>query len=168
MRYHITFDDTSAATRANGDTVQEKIENALHGIGPGNLPLTNGTFMRSIGLAGNTKPITSAASLYGTAAQYLNSEDKLVVALLDSAGGLHRFGIGAPVLAAFLADQETGNGAQLVDFVAAMTTAVTSAFACTRTGLPFVGAVGSVLVRRRQRRKTTLISKSSNLDEPGE
>jgi hypothetical protein len=168
MRYHISYDDTSAATRANGDTVMEVVENALKGVGPGTLPVTNAVWIRSTGLAGERATITTAAGYYGTAAQYLNSEDKLMVAFVDSGLTMHRFGIGAPVLAAFLADQETGKGTQLVDFVNAMTTAVSAAFVCSSNGLQLKFAIGSVLVRRRQRRKVTLISKSSNLDEPGE
>jgi hypothetical protein len=146
----------------------ELVENALRGIGPGTLALTNAKWQRSTGLAGERLTLTAATDLYGTAAQYLNSEDKLMVAFIDTQGSMHRFGIGAPVLAAFLADQETGKGTQLVDFVNAMTTATTAAFVCTANGLALKFSVGSVLVRRRQRRKVTLISKSSNLDEPGE
>jgi hypothetical protein len=163
MKYHIRYDDTSAASVFNGVQVGIAVEAALNGTGPGTLPLSNGVRQGSTGLYSHT-----VALAYGTAAQYLNAEDKLMVAFYDSGGSLHRFGIGAPVVAAFLADQETGKGSQLVDFVAAMTTAVTLAYACTPNGLAFSTAVGSLLVRRRQRRKYTLVSKSANLDEPGE
>jgi hypothetical protein len=163
MRYHISYDDTSPTTRGNGVSVAENVVGALNGTGSGTLPLTNGHLLRSDGLFGQRY-----TQGYGTAAQYLNAEDKLMVAFLDTGQQMHRFGIGAPVIAAFLADQETGKASQLVDFVAAMTTAVSAAFVCTPNGLALTAAVGSVLVRRRQRRKTTLISKSSNLDEPGE
>jgi hypothetical protein len=163
MRYHISYDDTSAATRGNAVTVAELVENALAGIGPGTLPLTNGHLLKSSGIFGQRN-----TPGYGTTATYLNAEDKLMVAFLDSGQSIHRFGIGAPVLAAFLADQETGKGSQLVDFVSAMTVKQGAAGVCTPNGLFLSSAIGSVLVRRRQRRKVTLISKSANLDEPGE
>jgi hypothetical protein len=163
MRTYIRYDDTTSTTIGNGYTVGATIFAALAGSGPGTLALTNGAFQGARGIYGKKNAVA-----YGTAAQYLNAEDKLVVGLYDSGGSLHRFGIGSPVIAAFLADQETGKGSQLVDFVSAMTTAVSSAYACTANGLAFSTAVGSVLVRRRQRRKVSLVSKSSNLDEPGE
>lgn len=164
MQYHIRYDDSTPTLVNNGWLVGAAVKAALQGLGPGTLPLTNGAYQNSKGLFSDTVGLA-----YGTAAQYLNAEDKLNVALVDTGGELHRFGIGAPVLAAFLLDQETGKGSQLVDFINAMVTPIgVSAFACTPNGLAFASAVGSVLVRRRQRRKVSLYSKSSNLDEPGE
>jgi len=165
MRYHIQYVSDTAQHVLDGWQVGANVLAALEGIGAGTLPLTNGVHQESGGVYGQI-----SATAYGTAAQYLNCEDKLMVALYDAKGALHRFGIGSPVIAAFLADQETGKGSQLVDLVTAFTTAVGTgpAFAATRNGIAFASAVGSVLVRRRQRRKTTLVSKSSNLDEPGE
>ena len=164
LKHHISYSDATSTDIANARTVAGAIGNALNGAGPGVLPLTNGAIQKVTGpWSEDDYPLA-----YGTSAQYLNSEDKLMVAFYDAKGAIHRFGIGSPVVAAFLADQETGKGSQLVDFVNAMTTAVGSAFACTKSGLAFSSAVGSVLVRRRQRRKTTLVSKSANLDEPGE
>ena len=163
MRTWISFSDADAAHRDAAYTTGDLIVSALIGAGPGTLPLTNGILQSASGPFG-----WSVNKAYGTAAQSLNAEDKLMVALLDTAGVIHRFGIGSPVIAAFLADQETGKGSQLVDFIAAMTTISTGSFACTKEGIPFTGAVTSLLVRRRQRRKVSLLSKSSNLDEPGE
>lgn len=163
MRIHISFSDADAAHRDAAFSIGDLVQAALAGTGPSTLPLTNAAFARSAGPFGFIEPFA-----YGTAAQYLNAEDKLEVSFFDGDGNLQRYGIGSPVAAAFLADQETGKASQLVDFVAAMTTAVTGAFVCTRSGLALVAASGSVLVRRRQRRKTFIFSKSANLDEPGE
>lgn len=164
LKHHISYSDASSTEIGNARTVATNVGNALQGIGAGTLPLTNSVIQKWTGAF----TADNIALAYGTAAQYLNAEDKLVVSLYDTGGALHRFGIGSPVIAAFLADQETGKGSQLVDFVSAMTTGVGAAFACTKSGLAFSTAVGSVLVRRRQRRKVSLVSKSSNLDEPGE
>jgi hypothetical protein len=164
MRVHLAVDTTSGTTRADAYSVGSAINNALSGTGPGTLPLTNGALQRLMGPYGQD----SIAFAYGTAAQYLNAEDKLLVAFYDSGGAIHRYGIGCPVVAAFLADQETGKASQLVDFVSAMTTTIGTSYVCTKGGLKITAASGSVLVRRRQRRKFTLASKSSNLDEPGE
>lgn len=163
LQTHISYVDTSAATIDNGYIVGGTIRGALSGLGPGTLPVTNSVFQAATGIYG-----AKVAFAYGTAAQYLNAEDKLELALLDSGGSVHKFGIGSPVIAAFLADQETGKGSQLADVVAAFTTPSGAAFACTPNGLPFVAAVGSLLIRRRQRRKVSIYTKSSNLDEPGE
>jgi hypothetical protein len=165
FRFHIHYDDSSAVNLNNGFTVATAVKAALQGVGPGTLPLTNATYQRSIGLFSET----SVAVTYGTAAQYLNAEDKLMLAFSDTGGALHRYGIGSPVTAAFLADQETGKASQLVDLVNAFTTTVGgNAFACTANGLGFVSSPGGLLIRRRQRRKVNLYTKSSNLDEPGE
>jgi hypothetical protein len=164
LKHYIHYLNDTSAHLADARTVGSVVQGALSGTGAGTLALTNGALWRVHG------PYDEAdfALSYGTAAQYLNAEDKLMVAFYDSGGSIHRFGIGSPVTAAFLADQETGKASQLVDFVNAMTTAQGSAQACTKGGLFFSSAVGSVLVRRRQRRKVFLTSKSSNLDEPGE
>lgn len=164
LKHHISYSDATDAEVNNARKVANAINLALQGLGAGTLPLTNGAIQKTTGpLATDSIPFA-----YGVAAQYLNCEDKLVVGFYDTGGAIHRFGIGAPVVAAFLADQETGKGSQLVDFVAAMTTPIGAAFACTKGGVAFASATGSVLVRRTQRRKVTLSSKSANLDEPGE
>lgn len=164
MKHHITYSDASSTEIANARTVANTINLALQGLGAGTLALTNGAIQKAVGpLSTDSIPFA-----YGTAAQYLNAEDKLMVAFYDTGGAIHRFGIGSPVIAAFLADQETGKGSQLVDFIAAMVTPVGAAFASTKGGLAFASATGAVLVRRSQRRKLTLASKSANLDEPGE
>lgn len=164
MRLHIAYDNTSATTIGDARSVALAVINALEGAGPGTLPLTNGVIQRAVGFYN----VDNVALAYGTAAQYLNAEDKLMVAFYDTGGSLHRYGIGSPVVAAFLSDQETGKASQLVDFTNAMTTSINNAFVATKGSLKISTAVGSVLVRRRQRRKVTLITKSSNLDEPGE
>lgn len=164
LKHYVSYLSDTSAHLADARAVGSRMEAALSGVGPGVLAVTNGVLVHAHG----PYDLQNIALAYGTAAQYLNSEDKLMLSLFDSGGSIHRFGIGSPVLAAFLADQETGKGSQLVDVVTAMTTVDGSAFACTKGGLAFSSAVGSVLIRRRQRRKVSLISKSSNLDEPGE
>jgi hypothetical protein len=165
LKHNISYSDASVTEIANGRVVAQNVLAALRGLGPGTLPLTNGVWWRVHGPFDEV----NIALAYGTAAQYLNAEDKLNVTLLDTAGSLHRFGIGCPVIAAFLADQETGQASQLVDFMSAMTTPVGVAFACNKAGQAFTTTVvGSTLIRRRQRRKVNLLTKSSNLDEPGE
>lgn len=163
MRFYISYSDASATTVNDARVVAENIWFALNGTGPGTLPISNAHI---VGVIGPYNQVQSAG--YGTAAQYLNCEDKLMVAMVATDQSVHRFGIPAPTLAAFLADQETGKGSQLVDFVNALVNPSNAAFACTRGGLAFGSAIGSLLIRRRQRRKFTLYSKSANLDEPGE
>jgi len=164
LKHYISYLSDTNTHLADARAVGSRMEAALSGVGPGVLALTNGVLQRAHG----PYDLSNIATAYGTAAQYLNAEDKLMLALYDSGGAIHRFGIGSPVIAAFLADQETGKASQLVDVVTAMTTVDGSAFACTKGGLAFTSAVGSVLIRRTQRRKVSLVSKSSNLDEPGE
>jgi hypothetical protein len=115
---------------------------------------------------------------YGTAAPYANAEDKAVLTYQTAPisnpfnlFGKMRISIPAPILALFLADQETVDPAN-----ASLVTLTTKLLATDASGGVFADGrgfqptqfIGGVLVRRKQQRKLTLYTKSPNLDEPEE
>lgn len=108
---------------------------------------------------------------YGTVATFEDVEDKARITFVDSAGGLHRLDIPAPIGTGggniFLADAETVSPAKIAALTTALTTAVTAAFVSNRGKQPIASVLGGVRRRSKSRRKLTVYSKSANLDEPG-
>lgn len=104
---------------------------------------------------------------YGTAADYQDIEDKLVLSFGDPAGKIHRFRVPAPIKAIFLADQETpdvANGALgnvLTDFA-------TFCYGRGSDTAPLGPFLGGLRARSRFQRRFNLLTKSPTLAGPGE
>jgi len=102
----------------------------------------------------------------GTAATYLDAEDKMVLVFNDPDGGLHRYQVPAPKSAGFLADQETVNSAQ-TDVAALITAFGTYIYGDQLDTAPLVYLGGS-RQRRKQSRKFNIITRDPSLANPGE
>jgi len=103
---------------------------------------------------------------YGTAATYLDVEDKMVLTFYDVNTKLHRFQFGAPISAKFLADQETVNGSD-TDVAAVITDFQTFCYGSTADTSPLT-VIGGVRRRNRMHRRFTLLTKNPSLTGPGE
>jgi hypothetical protein len=103
---------------------------------------------------------------YGTAANYLDVEDKAVMTFLAD-GQLHRFQVPAPILGIFLADQETVDPANAA--VVALAGDFTT-FVYTRGVTPSLMSsfIGGTRARRKLHRKLTIRVKNPALTGPGE
>lgn len=155
---YASWDSAVAGSEAAAAGLTNAVRNAI-------TALTNGALASTTGLLGRI-PVSG---VYGTAAQYLPAEDKLVLTMQASDGTLHRFRIPSPLVSAFLADQESAKGSSLATLVAALTAApVTSAFICTAAGATFSVSLGGIYQRAKFQRKLTIYGKSANLDEPEE
>jgi hypothetical protein len=104
---------------------------------------------------------------YGTAANYLDVEDKLVLSF-NLNGVIHRFQVPAPITGVFLADQETADST-----VAALASVITDfqTFVYARdTAIsgPMGTFLGGIRIRRKLHRKLTIRNKNPALTGPGE
>ena len=155
---YVTWDNAVAGSEAAGAGLVNGVRNAI-------TALTNGALATQTGLLGRI-PVSG---VYGTAAQYLPAEDKLVLTMQAADGTLHRFNIPSPKVSAFLADQESASAAQIAALVTALTAApITSSYISTAAGSVFTVSLGGIYRRARFQRKFTIYGKSANLDEPEE
>ena len=129
--------------------------------------LTNAQLFSAPGVGG----ALTISGDYGTAAEFDSVTDKAVMTFIDSAGQIHRFQIPAPKAAIFLADKITVNRAQ-TDVAAYVNLIVNGGsnpyFMSTRGGLQFSSFAGGLRIKKPNRKRMTIFTKSGNLDEPAE
>jgi hypothetical protein len=103
---------------------------------------------------------------YGTAANYQDVEDKMILTFHDPAGYLHRYQVAAPLLTDFLTDQETVNSAD------ANVSSLLGAFAGNIYGRPTDTAalvyIGGVRIRRKLIRRFNILTLNPAETGPGE
>jgi len=142
MKFYIDF---TAGTVANASTFGGALVTLLDA-------LTNAAIQSAHGPAG----------LYGVLqygahpAEYQSVEQKAVLVFQDSSGQLHRFKLPAPVVAMFLADQQTVNPAfgGVASLITKLTTAdVNGVFAVSRQDLPFSNYIGGFYATTKLRRR---------------
>lgn len=127
------------------------------------------TVVTELGALSNANVTSSidnaAANVYGTAATYLDVEDKARLVFQDASGALHRYEIPAPKASLFLADQETVDtaNATLGTLVADMLANVVS-----RNGVALNSLVGGIRIRRRLHRRFSIFTHNPALTGPGE
>ena|ERR1041384_2037473 len=108
----------------------------------------------------------------GTAATYVDIEDKAVLSYLSGTGQLHRLSIPAPKATLFYADQQTVEKADTL--VAAITAAMIlvsgTAYVSDRGGTAYIATpfVGGQRKRVRTQRRMSIYTQAANLDEPAE
>lgn len=102
----------------------------------------------------------------GTAATYLDCEDKAALTFVDPQGGFHRYQIPAPKSAGFLADQETVNAAETN--MSALIGWFQSFVFGAQTDTSALVYVGGTRLRRKQSRKFNVITRDPGLANPGE
>lgn len=110
----------------------------------------------------------AAAPTNGTAATYLDVEDKAVLVFQDFYGAQHRFQVPAPKSTIFLADQETVDPTNsavltLINDMSSGGVGVT-----TRQGITLTGMLGGFRARRHLHRKVNINTKNPALTGPGE
>lgn len=129
--------------------------------------LTNAQVFSAPGIGGE---LTQSGD-YGTSAEFDSITDKAVMTFIDSAGSIHRFQIPAPKAGIFLADKVTVNRAA-TDVATYVSLVVNGAdnpfFLCTRGGLQFSSFAGGLRIKKPNRKRMTIFTKSGNLDEPAE
>ena len=129
--------------------------------------LTNAQLFSAPGIGGEL----TVSGDYGTSAEFDSVTDKAVMSFIDSAGQIHRMQIPAPKAAIFLADKITVDRAQ-TDVAAYINLMVNGPenvyFNSTRGGLQFSSFAGGLRTKKPNRRRTTIFTKSGNLDEPAE
>lgn len=110
--------------------------------------------------------ITTISGAYGTAAEYDSVTDVAILEAIDSAGGIHRFSIPAPIAAAFQADKIA------VDFtnthIATLVSLIVNGtddtfFISTRSGLQFSSVPAGARVKKVNRKRYTGFTKASDL-----
>lgn len=119
--------------------------------------MSNAVWVKNIDVA---KPVT-----YGTAAEYLDVEDKAILTFKDPQGYLHRFQIAAPKTAGFLADKETVDSSQ-TDVANVITDFQTFVYGRNTDTSPLVYVAG-FRVRRKIHRKFNSLTKNPALTGPG-
>jgi len=155
MRFYISHD-----TVANGVAVYDDFASAINA-------LTNGLNFSNPGFGG--APTVSGE--YGAADQFESVTDQAVFTAIDAAGQIHRFMVPAPKAAIFLADLLTVNmaNAAVGDYTDIITNAGSAAsFISTRSGQGFASVPAGLRIKRPNRRRVSVFTKSSNLDEPAE
>jgi hypothetical protein len=103
---------------------------------------------------------------YGTAANYLDVEDKMEMVFVDVNGNLHRYQVPAPLTTDFLADQETMNGAD-TNVSAIITDLQTFGYGVLTDTAPLV-IISGIRKRKRFQRKFNILTKNPALTGPGE
>lgn len=155
------FCSTGAGAVADLQTQLIALETALKG-------LTNAAEQSSSGPVSRT-----GTKQYGTSGSpYQDVQQKAVMTFQDSVGGLHRFQIPAPVIAAFLADQQTidpANG-NVTAFIAAMTGNTAGAGVVTRSGLKLTNFFGGLFAAKPIPKARSMFVLDANLtpQEPEE
>jgi hypothetical protein len=117
----------------------------------------------------NTAP---APNTYGVAAQYANIEDKALLTFQTATGAIHRYQLPAPIVAAFMTDEETvktpdsGGDAQQI-LLDTLVTAMVGNVA-SRDGVLLNSYIGGIYIRRRFKRKFDIFTKDPSETGPGE
>jgi len=108
----------------------------------------------------------AATPTYGTAATYVDVEDKARLFFKDPLGGIHRFEVPAPKAAVFKADQQTVDNAQ-TDMAALITDFATFVYGHA-TDTAALAYLGGFRARRRTIRKMSIFTLDSSLTNPAE
>jgi hypothetical protein len=156
IRFHVSTDSASGTVVADTDTVISAVLAAANN-------LTNAALASFAGFRIAAQPTLT----YGTNAEYPAEWMKAVMTFSTDLGTIHRFRIPAPKIALFDTDGVTilndGTQAAVVAYVAAMKTAVNSAFVCSPGGQPLTHFVGGILRLGKQPRRFNEFIKSSHL-----
>jgi hypothetical protein len=108
----------------------------------------------------------TADRTYGTAATYVDAEDKLLMTFVDVNSNLHKYRIAAPVSTDFQADQETWKPADAA--VSNIITDFQTFCYGTATDTSPLTAINGIRVRARFQRKFNSLTKQPDLTGPGE
>jgi len=158
-RYWITANNADAGYFTDSESVAQALETALNNLTSA-APATR-------------SPMTSGAHnqtlAYGANAQYPANWMQARMMFTTDKGTRSVFGIGAPKIALFDSDGITilndGTQAAVVAYVAAVKTAVGTAFVSTEDGQAYTHFVGGVLKIGKQPRRFNEFIKSSHLTQ---
>jgi hypothetical protein len=107
---------------------------------------------------------------YGTAATYIDVEDKAVLTFKHADGTLSHMSVPSPKAAIFLADGQTVDtaNANVVTLVTNLTTVSGTALAVSQGKSAYTALIGGQRHRVKTQRRMTIYTKSGDLDEPAE